>query len=200
MEFIQELISSPVYVWVILPLLIFVSRIFDVTIGTVRIIFVARGKRFLAPLLGFFEVAIWLLAISQIMQHLDNIACFMAYAGGFAMGNYVGILIEEKLAMGMQILRIFMPVGESNLKNSLYEAGFGVTTLNGHGKNGAVEILFSVIKRKDLKRAVQIIESCQSGAFYSIEDAKSVNKGFYPVKERFRRSATKKMRPLRKGK
>ncbi len=200
MGFIQELISSPVYVWVILPLLIFVSRIIDVTIGTVRIIFVARGKRFLAPLLGFFEVAIWLLAISQILQQLDNIVCFVAYAAGFAMGNFIGILIEEKLAMGTLILRIFLPAGESNLKNRLYEAGLGVTTIDGQGKNGAVEILFSVIKRKNLNRAIEIIENCQSDAFYSIEDAKSVNKGIFPAKERPRiHSIFRKNRAVRKG-
>lgn len=200
MAFIKDILNSPVFGWVILPLLIFLSRVCDVTIGTLRIIFVARGKRFLAPLLGFFEVSIWLLAISQIMQQLDNVICFVAYATGFAMGNYIGILIEDKLAVGTLILRVFQSSNESNLKNRLYEAGFGVTTIDAHGKNGAVEILFSVIKRKNLKKAVQIIESCQSDAFYSIEDAKSVNKGFFQSNERTRVFPIFRKRSVRKGK
>jgi uncharacterized protein YebE (UPF0316 family) len=85
MEFIHQLMDSSIFSWVILPILIFISRIFDVSIGTIRIIFVSRGKKYLAPVLGFFEISIWLLAISQIMQNLDNAICFIAYAGGFAM-------------------------------------------------------------------------------------------------------------------
>lgn len=184
MAFIQDIIQSPIFTWVILPLLIFLSRICDVAIGTLRIIFVSRGKRFLSPLLGFFEVSIWLLAISQIMQRVDNPVCFLAYAGGFAMGNYVGIRIEEKLAMGTVMIRIFLTTKESKLKERLYEAGFGVTAIDAHGRDGAVEILFSVIKRKDLHKAVQIIESSQFNTFYSIEDAKSVSKGVFPQAQR----------------
>jgi len=192
MPFIQDIINSPVFSWIILPLLIFLARICDVTMGTIRIIFVARGKRFLAPLLGFFEVSIWLLAISQIMQQLDNVICFAAYAAGFAMGNYIGILIEEKLAMGTLILRVFVTADDACFKERLYEAGFGVTVINGQGRNGAVEILFSVIKRKDQKKAVAIIESCKSNAFYSIEEAKSVNKGIFPSSERGQLAKTKR--------
>lgn len=180
MAFVQEILTNPTFSWVILPILIFLSRIIDVSIGTLRIIYVSRGKKFLAPLLGFFEVSIWLLAISQIMQNLDNVVCFIAYAGGFAMGNFVGIQIEEKLAMGTLILRIFLTNDDSNLKEQLYDAGFGVTTIDAHGKNGDVEILFSVIKRKSLAKAVDIIEHCHSNAFYSIEDAKAVSAGIFP--------------------
>jgi uncharacterized protein YebE (UPF0316 family) len=201
MTFIQDMLNNQIFSWVLLPLLIFLARICDVSIGTVRIIYVARGKRFLAPLLGFFEVSIWLLAISQIMQQLDNIACFIAYAAGFAMGNYVGIRIEEKLAMGTLILRIFLTGDDTRLKDRLYEAGFGVTTIDAHGRNGDVEILFSVIKRKDLQKAVGIIESCQSNAFYSIEDAKSVNKGIFPSPERRRHLPFARRKPyIRQGK
>jgi uncharacterized protein YebE (UPF0316 family) len=200
MTFVQDLLNSPVFAWVILPLMIFFSRIIDVSIGTVRIIFVSRGKRFLAPLLGFFEISIWLLAISQIMQRLDNPVCFIAYAAGFSMGNYVGIRIEEKLAVGTLIVRIFLTTNESSLKDRLYEAGFGVTTIGAHGKNGDVEILFSVIKRKNLGKILSIIESCHTDAFYSIEDAKAVNKGFFRSDERRGFTVFRKKRTIRKGK
>lgn len=184
MEIIQQLLDSSVFSWVILPVLIFISRIFDVSIGTIRIIFVSRGKKFLSPILGFFEVSIWLIAISQIMQNLDNVVCFIAYAGGFAMGNYVGILIEDKLALGMLIIRIFLVNDETEMKHRLYEAGFGVTRIDAHGKHGDVELLYTVIKRKDLRKAISIIEECQANAFYSVEEAKTVKKGIFPENQK----------------
>ncbi len=153
MTFFEQLSGAPVFTWVVLPLLIFSARICDVTLGTLRIIFVARGKKLLAPLLGFCEVSIWLLAISQIMQNLNNIACFFAYAGGFAMGNFVGILIEDKLAMGTLMIRVFLVKDETEMKKRLSEAGFGVTSIDAHGMNGNVEIIYTIIKRRDLAKA-----------------------------------------------
>lgn len=200
MDFISQVIDSSVFNWVVLPTLIFTARMFDVSVGTVRIIFVSRGRKLLSSVLGFFEISIWLLAISQIMQNLDNAICFIAYAGGFAMGNFIGILIEEKLAVGTLIIRIFLPKDESGMKDKLYEAGFGVTRINAYGKNGDVEILFSVIKRKNLKKAVDIIEGCQANAFYSIEDAKSVKQGIFPTDKRSLFSLHPRKRRLRKGK
>ena len=200
MDFLSQIMDNTVFSWVVLPVLIFISRVCDVSIGTIRIIFVSRGKKLLSPLLGFFEVSIWLLAMGQIMQNLDNAICFIAYAGGFAMGNFVGICIEEKLAMGTLILRIFLPKDECNLKERLYEAGFGVTRINAHGKNGDVELLFSVIKRKNLEKAVKIIEECRSNAFYSIEDAKSVKQGVFPNEKRKSIPKFALKRRVRKGK
>lgn len=92
----HEFLDSEIFNWVVLPLLIAIARIMDVTIGTIRLIFVSRGYKYLAPLLGFAEVIIWLMAISQIMQHLDNIMCYIGYGAGFAAGNYIGIILVEK--------------------------------------------------------------------------------------------------------
>jgi uncharacterized protein YebE (UPF0316 family) len=86
--------------------------------------------------------------------------------------------------MGTLIVRVFLTTKESKLKEHLYEAGFGVTTIEAQGRDGAVDILFSVIKRKDLDKVVEIIESSESNIFYSIEEAKSVNKGVFPPEER----------------
>lgn len=182
MEIFQQLADSAVFSWVILPILIFASRVIDVSIGTLRIIFVSRSRRVIAPLLGFVEISIWLIAISQIMQNLDNLACFLAYAFGFATGNFIGILIEDKLALGTLIIRVFLVKDESDMRERLYEAGFGVTSIDAHGRNGDVVILYSIIKRRDLDKAVDIIEQCQSDAFYSIEEIKSVNQGVFPIK------------------
>jgi uncharacterized protein YebE (UPF0316 family) len=89
-----------------LPCLVFLAEMCVVTLGTIRIIFVSRGMKVLSPVLGFFEITIWLFAISQIMQNLSNLSCFLAFAGGFTVGNFLGILIEEKLAMGTSMVRL----------------------------------------------------------------------------------------------
>ena len=185
MTFLNELAQNQMFGYLILPILIFVARICDVSVGTLRIISISRGRKLLSPILGFIEVSIWLLAISQIMQNLSNIYCFLAYALGFAMGNFIGLRIEERLAMGHLIIRVFSTNEDSHIKEKLYEAGFGVTGIDAHGMSGDVEIVFSVIKRKDLKAFVKIVESCQTGVFYSVEDAKSVNRGIFPTKERY---------------
>jgi uncharacterized protein YebE (UPF0316 family) len=97
--------DSSLYQWVVLPLFIFIARISDVSIGTIRIIQVSRGNKLLASFLGFFEVSIWLLAISQVMQQgLKNYVCFFAYGLGFGSGNYIGITLEENLALGLQAI------------------------------------------------------------------------------------------------
>src|SRR5665648_86798 len=99
-------INSDTFSLFILPALIFIARIMDVSLGTIRIIFVIRGQKLLATLLGFFEIMIWLLAIGQIFQNLTDITYYIAYAGGFAAGNYVGIYLESKLALGTLAVRI----------------------------------------------------------------------------------------------
>jgi uncharacterized protein YebE (UPF0316 family) len=95
-----------VYSWVTVPLLIFSARIIDVSIGTLRVIFLSKGYKKLAPILGFFEVIIWILAVTQVMKHLDNYFNIFAYGAGFATGNYIGLLIDEKLSLGLVMIRI----------------------------------------------------------------------------------------------
>lgn len=178
-----EFMDTDIFSWVVLPILIFLSRIIDVSIGTIRIIFVSRGKRNLAPLLGFFEVLVWIMAISQIMKHLDNIACYFAYAAGFATGTYVGMIIEEKLAIGMLVVRVILVKDECSLRERLRNAGFGVTVVDARGANGDVKIVYSIIKRKELEEVLGIITMCNSKAFYSVEDARTVNQGVFRNRE-----------------
>ncbi|HEY9063290.1 MAG TPA: DUF2179 domain-containing protein [Pseudobacteroides sp.] len=174
-------IDPELFSWVVLPLLIFVSRIFDVSIGTMRIIFVSRGKKMIAPLLGFFEVFIWLIAISQIMQNLSNIFCYLAYAGGFAMGTFVGLIIEEKLAIGILVVRVILVKDECKLVERLSSSGYGVTVVDAKGVTGSVKVVYTIVRRKDKDNVLSIINQCHSNAFYSIEDAKSANQGVFPI-------------------
>src|SRR6476660_5827736 len=95
-----------VFAAVPLPLLIFVAEMFVVTLGTMRVISIARGMKLLAPMLGLLEIVIWLFAIGQIMKNLDDVSCYIAFAAGFTVGNFLGIVLETKLAMGNVLVRI----------------------------------------------------------------------------------------------
>ncbi|MCK6557912.1 DUF2179 domain-containing protein [candidate division KSB1 bacterium] len=172
--------QSELFRWVILPMLIFSARVVDVSIGTLRIMFLARSRRLLAPLLGFFEVMIWLLAISQIFKHLDNVMCYLAYGGGYAMGSFVGIYIEGKLALGMQVVRIITRKDASALIAHLKAEGYGLTVLNGEGVTGPVKVVFTVIQRKRLPELSEIIRQFNPGAFLSIEDVRLAEEAKFP--------------------
>ncbi len=172
--------ESDLFRWGILPLLIFLARMCDVTLGTLRNVFISKGLRNVVPILGFFEVTIWLLSIKQIMQHLDNPLCYVAFAGGFAMGTYVGLFVERRLAIGMQVLRIIINQNAQPLIDSLQNANFGVTIIDGHGAKGPVKIIFTIIKRKDIDFVRQLIHQTNPTTFYSIEDVRVASQGVFP--------------------
>jgi uncharacterized protein YebE (UPF0316 family) len=165
--------------YVIIPILIFLARICDQSIGTLRLIFVSKGYKYIAPFLGFFEVIIWVMAISQIMQHLDNVYCYIAYGAGFATGNYVGMYLEEKISLGTVIIRIIPKKDTSDLVTYLRSNNYGLTMVDAEGSIGPVKIIFSIIKRKDVPHVVGIINQFNPNAFYTIEEVKSVNKGIF---------------------
>ncbi len=167
--------DSVIFSLVIIPLLIFLSRIVDQSIGTIRIICVSKGMKYISPLLGFVEVLLWIVIMGQIFQNLDNYLYYVAYAAGFGMGNYVGIVIEEKMAMGLTIVRVIPQRDSHLLTDFLREANFRCTTIKGHGVEGPVEIIFSVIKRKDINEFTCLIKKFNPKAFYTIEDVKFVN-------------------------
>lgn len=169
------------FLWVVMPLLIFLARIVDQSLGTLRIIFVSRSLRKLAAIVGFFESLIWLIAISQIIQNLENWMSFIAFAGGFSMGNYFGIYIEGKLAMGMLCLRIITSEDATELVDELRLSEYGVTTVSATGKSGQVRLILMIIKRRDLNKIQQVIESKAPKAFVSVEDVRSVKDGFFPI-------------------
>ena len=168
------------YTYLVLPLLIFLARICDVTIGTVRIMLVARGRRIIAPLLGFVEMMIWILVVRQIMLQISNWASYIGFAGGFAVGNYVGMYIEEKLAMGVQVIRIITKKDANELFNYLKSKGYGVTLVDAQGSMGPVNIVFTIVKRADQQKVIDIIQQFNPNAFYSIEDVRTVGKGVFP--------------------
>lgn len=171
--------DSNLFSYVFLPVLIFLARICDVSIGTLRIIFVSKGKRNIAPILGFFEVLIWITAISKIMENLDHYINFIAYAAGFATGNFVGMIIEEKLAIGILMLRVFANERGSELVQTLNANGFGATVVEAHGARENVDLIYSIVKRNELANVLNIITQFNPNAFYTIEDVKAVNEGIF---------------------
>jgi uncharacterized protein YebE (UPF0316 family) len=177
---IESLLTPEIIAWVGLPLLIFVARVIDVSLGTLRIIFTSRGKRYLAPLLGFVEVFIWVSVISQITRAAQGLPAYLAYAAGFAAGNYAGMLIEDRLALGTVILRIILASGAETLAQDLYSAGYGVTRVDGQGANGPVKLIYTIVKRKDLPVVLGIIHQVAPKVFLSIEEVRSTEQGIFP--------------------
>jgi len=171
--------DAPVFTWVILPLLIFCARIFDQSVGTLRMIFVAKGFKKWAPVFAFFESLIWLLAIGEIMKHLDNPVCFIAYAGGYAMGNYVGMLLDEKMSIGNVIIRVMLKSEAADLIIRLRELNYGITIMNAEGATGKVKVILSIIKRKDLVEFINVLNQYNPQTFYTIEEVRSVNEGVF---------------------
>jgi len=174
-----DLIHSEFFKWVLLPVLIFVARTCDVTLATLRSVFVSKGMRHVVPFIGFFEVLIWLVSIRQIMQHLDNPMTYLGFAGGFAMGTYVGLRIESRLALGMQVLRIITQGEPVELILALQKANIGNTVIDGHGSKGPVKIILTIVRRKDIELVRKLINELQPNAFYSIEDIRIASAGVF---------------------
>jgi uncharacterized protein YebE (UPF0316 family) len=165
---------------VLLPLLVFFARIIDVSIGTLRIIFVSRSLKGWAAVLGFFESLIWVLAISQVMQNLTNVLTYLAFALGFATGNYVGVLIEERIALGSLIVRIITRKDATVLTEHLWKAGYGVTNLRARGETGPVQLVFTVCRRRNLQDVLALVKRFNPRAFYTIEDVRFVQDNLPP--------------------
>jgi uncharacterized protein YebE (UPF0316 family) len=175
----MEFLESDLYAWIGLPLLVFVARVVDVSLGTLRIIFISRGKKNLAPILGFVEVFIWIAVVAQIVRGVNDLAAYLAYAAGFAAGNFVGMFIEERLAIGTQVIRIIVPQEAIALTANLSASGYGVTSVDGQGATGPVKLIYTVVKRKDIPVVLSVIQRTHPHAFLSIEDVRSTQEGIF---------------------
>ncbi|NLO71682.1 MAG: DUF2179 domain-containing protein [Porphyromonadaceae bacterium] len=164
----------------LLPFFIFLGRIFDVTLGTLRIIFVSKGKRGIAPVIGFFEVFIWIVIISQILARANDLIAYLSYAGGYATGTYVGMLIESKLAFGVLLYRVYTQENGSTLVKKLNENGFGATLVHGEGSIGKVDVIEIVLDRNQIKNVENVINSFDKDAFYVTEDVRNTQNGIFP--------------------
>jgi uncharacterized protein YebE (UPF0316 family) len=180
--------DSTAYTWIILPMLIFFARIIDMSLDTLRIIFINRHLRYYATICGFIEVLIWLMVIRQIFQQLDNPLCFIAYAAGFATGNFVGIIIENRISIGKVIIRIITRMEANELVAFLRSSGYALTVINAEGMTGSVKVLFTIVERSDIEHIAGVIEKYNPQAFYSVEDVRFASEAVTP----YRLPATRK--------
>jgi uncharacterized protein YebE (UPF0316 family) len=179
---LEQAISPGVFAFVIVPILIFAARVCDMSLDTIRVIFMSKGIRYLPAIIGFFEVIIWLVAIGQVMNNLTNVVCYIAYGAGFATGTFVGMAIEEKLSLGLTSVRIITKEDPAELMQFLRQHNYGVTSIDGEGGTGRVKMVFTIIKRQDLSHVIGIIKNFHPNAFYSIEEVKSVAEGVFPAR------------------
>lgn len=195
-----EAFSPQVTQYLIIPLLIMLARICDVSIGTVRIIFVSRGERLLASMMGFLEVLIWIVVVSQIITNIGSWINYLAYAAGFAIGNYLGITLENRMAMGMVAMRVITNKPADKLIENLKQEYHGVTTIAAKGSSGEVRLLFAVIKRKDIPFFLEMVDKYNPKAYVSVEDVRTLSKTHLPprtpnrqwINSRFRFSLKRK--------
>jgi len=164
------------YPYLLVPL-IFLARVADVSLGTFRTIVVFRGHKFLASFIGFFEIIIWLVAAAQVLTNLDQWYLALAYASGFAVGNYVGIWIESRFAIGDELIRC-ISFNRDVLAEKIRKKGFKVVSFDGDmGEAIPVELLLIVEKRRNVPTLIQLIKELDQTAVYSISDVKSVYEG-----------------------
>lgn len=159
-----------------MPIVIYFARITDVSIGTVRIILVIRGRKYLAALLGLMESIIWVLAVSQVIIHIkEGVIPLIAYGAGFATGTLVGIVIEQRIALGEQIIRAVNSDPSVHLTDFLRSEGHMVTQVSAEGAIGPVEMAFLVAPRRKVRKLTRtILENCPS-AFITVEDVRTAS-------------------------
>lgn len=159
---------------VLLAVAIFLARIVDVSFGTVRILVGFRGYRLLAALIGFCEAAIWVVAASKVIGHLDHGYLVIAYAAGYATGNYVGITLEKRLGVGRELARIISYCSTCNLAEELTRHGYSVVELAGrHRGQASVQVLYVVDKRRRMPELLRLVHELDPAAIYSVTDVKS---------------------------
>jgi uncharacterized protein YebE (UPF0316 family) len=185
--------------WVALPLIIYFARMTDVTLGTLRIVMISKGKRKIVPIIGFFEVLLWLIAIGQIMQNLSNVLCYFAWAAGYATGTFLGLTLEEKLAIGTQVMRLITNKNCDEFLEELKSEKHGFTIVDGHGAMGPVKVIFIVVERKNVKALAGKIQRLLPNSFYSVEDIRETNQGVFNETNTRKIDFARVLLPLRKG-
>jgi uncharacterized protein YebE (UPF0316 family) len=179
MELIEQLFAGP---WG--PIVIFALRIVDVSLATLRMLLSVRGQRVLVPLIGFFEVLIWLFAAGNAIRYLNSPFHVLGYAGGFAAGTVVGLWVEEKLAFGLATIRIISAHGGVELADALREDGYGVTEFAGEGREGKVEVVYTVARRSQIRGIMELVDVWDPAAFVTVEEPRSIRRGWLLQKRR----------------
>ncbi len=177
---VVSLLSSEFFGLLVIPAFIFLSRILDVSMGTIRIIFISRGMKLLSASIGFFEMLVWLFAISRIMLEMTNPLNYIAYAGGFAVGTFVGMLIEEILAMGYLSVIITTSKDTAEMVGKLDLAGYKLTVIDTQGGTKDRKMIFAILKRDKLRNIINIIKEVDPSVFYAVENIRDMHEIHLP--------------------
>lgn len=186
MDFIPALLDADteLYWSVVFPVIIALSRIIDVILGTFRIILVIQGRKILATLFGFFEVLIWVMVAGQVMSQLNNFSYYLAWSGGFAAGTYIGMTIEEKISLGTCLLRIIVKDSTEKLLKLFSENNIFSTIVDARSRDDkTTTVIFSIVARKKLKFIEHLIEETCPNAIYTVENVRSVRHSNIPTRD-----------------
>jgi uncharacterized protein YebE (UPF0316 family) len=159
--------------------LIFLLRVSDMTLDTLRVLVVMRGRKGAAWVLGFFQSLIFVIAITSVLSNLDNPLNILGYAAGFATGNVVGMLIEERLAIGHIQLSIISPGHGAAVAERLRAEGYAITEISARGKDGVVTLLSCSVLRKKVDEVQKLVNEVDDSAFITAEDVRPVRRGFW---------------------
>ena len=163
----------------VMPLIIFCLRVGDMSLDTLRVLFVVRGRKPIAWMLGFFQSALWVVAITSVLSNLDNLWNVFGYAGGFATGNVVGMVIEEWLAVGHGHMRIISSHRGTAIAEAVRSAGYAATELSGRGKDGMVSVINCSVSRRDIDRVREEVQRIDPEAFLTVEEVRPLQRGFW---------------------
>lgn len=169
----EQLLAGPVG-----PLLVFILRIVDVSLATLRLLVAVRGRKLTAAALGFIEILVWIVVIGTVVRNLNSPLLVLSYAAGFAAGTYVGMTIEEKLALGLAEVRAVSRTAGVEIAQALREQGFGVTEVLGQGLEGRVEIVQTVVPRRHLAEIYRELERWDPDAFISVDEPRAIHRGW----------------------
>lgn len=184
---------------ILLPVLIFFTRMVDTSLGTLRLVLIGRGNRKAVRIVGFFEVLLWITAISQLIQHVNHWSSYIAWALGFTAGSMIGFKIEEKLALGKHQMRIITPQPIEEFLEALKSINQGYTVFDGIGANGPVKQIFIIMNRKHTKEVTDLVKQHIPQSFCSISDIQATDSGVFNTKKRDI-NLTGLLLPLRQGK
>ena len=177
--FMSEVYEGQMFQYVVLPALIVLARISDVSLSTLRIILITKGLKKVAPIVAFFEVFIWVLVARQILSVSPNFAQLMAYCIGYTLGTYIGIIMDNQLSLGKVIVRVILSKDCVNLQQALWGNKYGLTIVDAHGRDGELKLLFIVINRIELDQLLGLIKEHNPTAFFTVENVQSANAGFF---------------------
>jgi len=160
-------------------LFVFAMRLTDMSLDTFRLLLVMRGQKWLAGFIGMIQATVFILAVSTVLRGELNVWTVSGYAIGFGCGVILGMFVEERLAMGHAMLRVYSPAGGRMIAESLRQAGYAVTEISGRGQTGSITIINAVVRRRKVQEVRALIDSVDPGAFVTIDEAHPLQSGYF---------------------